>query len=143
MVPVLMEYIMRFYEPKHFKPQEFLPPNVYSLMVMDPRILWTLDALRAFFGRPLTINNWHSGGQFQQRGFRNDPGTGAPLSQHRFGRACDFDIYGTPASKFRELAKAGTLYHELTYITRIEENTNWCHIDCAAVPGTEIIFFKP
>jgi hypothetical protein len=134
---------MRFYEPKHFKPQEFLPPEVYSLMVMDPRILWTLDALRDFFHKPIIINNWHDKGPYSQRGFRTNLFTGAALSQHRFGRACDFDIKGTSAEEFRQLAKSGALEHELTYITRIEENTNWCHVDCAAVPGIDIIFFNP
>jgi hypothetical protein len=140
---MLEVFNMRFYEPKHFKPQEFLPPTIYSLMVMDPRILWTLDSLRDYFKKPISINNWFEKGPFSQRGFRNDPNTGAPLSQHRFGRACDFDIKGTSAEEFRSLAKSGALNHELTYITRIEENTTWCHIDCAAIPGTEILFFKP
>lgn len=132
---------MRYYEPKYFKPEELLPPGVQSLMVMDPRILWTLDQLRIFFGKPILVNNWKDDGFFAQRGFRNDLNTGAPLSQHRFGRAVDFDITGTTADEFRAMAKLGKLDHELTYITRIEAKTAWCHIDCAPVPGTQIIFF--
>ncbi len=140
---------MRYYSPRHFTPQEFLPRGLYTirgpaaLIVMDARILWTLDALRDYFGVPITSNNWHTGGPYTQRGFRDDAGTGAPLSQHRFGRADDFDIRGVTAEEFRQLAKSGKLAKELQYITRIEEGTTWCHIDCASIPGTEIVFFKP
>jgi hypothetical protein len=138
---------MRFYSPKHFVPQEFLPPGLFrdrgesALLVMDARILWTLDALRESFGAPITANNWQTGGAFEQRGFRDDPNTGAPLSQHRFGRACDFDIKGITAEQFREMVRAGKLTTELQYIARIEDGVSWCHIDCASVPGTEILFF--
>lgn len=110
---------------------------------MDPRILWTLDQLRKTIGKPITVNNWREGGPFSQRGFRNDPGTGAQLSQHRFGRAVDFDIAGISAQEFRAAVKAGTFATELTYITRIEDGVNWIHLDCAAIPGTDIVFFKP
>lgn len=140
---------MRHYTPKHFRPPELLPPSLYeasgasALIVMDARILFDLDRIREYYGRPLTVNNWHLGGPFSQRGFRNANNTGAKLSQHRFGRAIDFDINGIPAEQFRTDVKAGKLASVLTYVTRIEIDTSWVHIDCASVPGTEIVFFKP
>lgn len=133
---------MRHYEPVHFKREEYLPSNVSSLIVMDPRILWTMDQLRGYFAKPILVNNWHTGGKLSQRGFRNDPKLGAPLSQHRFGRACDFDIAGVTAEEFREAARAGKLDIPLTYITRIEDGVRWCHVDCAPIPGTTIAFFS-
>lgn len=140
---------MRYYNPLYFQPYELLPKDVFTkygaagLMAMDPRILWTLDQVRKSAGKPITVNNWQAGGPFSQRGFRNDPATGAPLSQHRFGRAVDFDIAGITAAEFRDEVKKGKFIQELTYITRIEDGVNWIHLDCAAVPGTEIVFIKP
>lgn len=140
---------MRFYNPIYFQPCELLPPSIFKkygtagLIVMDPHIIWTLDQIRKTVGKPITVNNWQAGGPFSQRAFRDDPGIGAPLSQHRFGRAVDFDITGMTAEEFRKEVKAGKFTSELTYITRIEDGINWIHVDCAAVPGPEIVFFKP
>jgi hypothetical protein len=140
---------MKSYNPQKFRPEEFLSPVAYNTLgesglylLMDWRILWTMDALRKRYASPITINDYHAGGKFTQRGFRDDPGTGAEYSQHRFGRACDFDIKGVPAEAFREAVRAKRLRDELQYITRIEDGVGWCHIDCAGVPGDEIIFFK-
>jgi hypothetical protein len=140
---------MKFYKPVHFGVEEFLPPDLYNqygerglYQLMDPRILYTMDALRDHFGVPITVNNYHSGGQFQQRGFRNALGTGAELSQHRYGRACDFDIKGMYAEEFRKKAAARELAEPLKYITRIEAGVHWCHVDCAAVDSERIIFFN-
>jgi len=141
---------MRFYKPKHFRVEEFLPPGLYNQygerglrLLMDPRILFTMDALRDKFG-PITVNNYHAGGAFQQRGFRDDPGVGAPLSQHRFGRACDFDIKGVTAEEFRAIARAGKMRAELAHITRVEDGVSWVHIDVAGVeaPADGVVFFK-
>jgi hypothetical protein len=140
---------MRYYKPVHFCAQEFLPMDTYmkygadGLIIMDARILWTVDALRDKLQKPITINNWNIGGKFIQRGFRNDPTMLAetPLTQHAAGRAVDFDIYGMTAEAFRLQVKSGQYEKELQYVTRIEENTDWIHIDCASVPGTSIVFF--
>lgn len=140
---------MRYYHPEYFQPYEYLPPDVYNrlgdagIIVMDARILWTLDQLRKTIGKPILINNWKAGGQYSQRGLRSDAGTGATYSQHRFGRAVDFDISGVSAQEFRVDVMKNIYAKELTYITRIEDKTSWVHLDCASVPGTEIVFFKP
>jgi hypothetical protein len=134
-----------YYKLRHFSVPELVPPDLYkvrgdeAIIVMDFRILWTLDALRDHFGKPITVNNWKSNGPFQQRGFRNDATVGALLSQHRYGRAADFDIAGVTASEFREMVRSGKIgtgpNEPLQYITAIEETNNgqpinWIHIDC-------------
>ena len=86
------------------------------------------------------VNNWHEGGPFSQRGFRDDPATGSTFSQHRFGRALDFDVVGMAADEVR----SWILNHvkELPFITRMERDVNWVHIDCAAedIKGGIILF---
>ena len=99
---------------------------------------------------PITVNDWHSGGRFLQRGFRNDPDIGALLSQHRYGRAADFDIEGVTAAEFRAMVKTGAIGHgpgdPLQYITRIEETSagrpiSRVHIDCANADSSTGIRF--
>jgi hypothetical protein len=146
-----------YYVPKYFKAYELLPPDIFQkygvdgLYFMDDRITWTLDCLRQSFGK-ITVNNWKSGGPFSQRGYRSDQNIGAPFSAHRFGRAVDFDIVNVTAEEFRIYIRDGVgkfpfvLIGALDYITRIEDLTDWIHIDCMGLPrqqGEPIVFFKP
>ena len=126
-----------------FKSYEYLPNDLYALYG-DDGILWTMDSIRSYLNQPITVNNWKSGGQFSQRGYRNDINTGAKFSAHRFGRACDFDIAGYSAEDFRNMVKEGKLVDVLKYVTRMEEGVNWIHLDCMGLPrenGKPIEFF--
>lgn len=140
----------RYYKPIHFEVQELVSPEIYkkygddAIKVFDPRILWTIDKIREYYGVPVYINNWDmkKPGNKTQSGFRTviDPNT--PLTLHR-GAAIDFVIKGVSPAQFRKDVRSGKLASILVYITRVEDNTpTWNHIDCANVPGTEIIFFK-
>jgi hypothetical protein len=143
---------MRHYEPTYFTAQEFLSPVIYKryddaglYIAMDSRILWTADAIRRKTGKRITVNDWHDGGTFDGRGYRDSIDGGAKLSQHRFGRAFDFIIDGISADEFRAEMKKGAFDAELTYVTRCEEfvGMTWIHLDCAGISGTEILYFKP
>lgn len=127
------------YIPKHFKIQELVTPSIYkvlgnrSLIVMDARILYTADILREHFGKSITINNWHKSGNFSQRGFRDSSSVGATYSQHRYGRALDMDIKGVTAEEARvEIVKNRDKFK---YITTLESDVSWLHIDCRNVIG--------
>jgi len=83
--------------PKHFALSELIPPQLFNQrngdpilwLVLDERLLITLDRLRERYGR-MIINNWRAGGVRRESGLREmSSTTGAPLSQHRFGRAAD------------------------------------------------------
>ena len=117
------------YIPKYFQWYELMPSEEYKpywLILMDERILRTLDEIRKHYGVPVTVNNWFTGGQFRNRGFRPMTGNvGAKYSQHRFGRAVDFDVRGISAETVRNDIRAGLF----PLITCIEDNINWVHID--------------
>ena len=130
-----------------FKPWELVPKSVYdvlgvnSLIVMDERILISIENIRRMLNRSIVVNNWHEGGAFEQRGFRDSYDVGAQFSSHRFGRAIDFDVQGMSANDVR----AWIINHQkdLPYITRMERDVNWVHIDCAAVDNKNgILLFK-
>ncbi|KFA99388.1 D-Ala-D-Ala carboxypeptidase family metallohydrolase [Vibrio sp. ER1A] len=128
------------YIPKHFKPQEFVSPSIYSkrgvksLELMDERILRTIDDLRVNLGKPITVNNWLWNGQRKQSGYRDqsfystDSEYASSLSQHKYGRALDFLVKGMSAPDVRRHILENK--HLYPYITFIEVDIEWCHIDC-------------
>jgi uncharacterized protein YcbK (DUF882 family) len=120
---------MKQYVPKYFKWYELMPSAEYEkhwLILMDERLLMSLDAIREHYNRPVTVNNWHSGGQFSLRGFRPmNSKTGAKFSQHKFGRAADFDVQGISPEQVRKDIRSGLF----PLVTCIENNVNWVHID--------------
>ncbi len=138
---------MKYYEPKYFRPEEFVPPEVFkqlgekSLLVMDYRILKTADTLRDTFGK-ITINNWVFGGQRRYSGFRHATCViGAVWSQHRFGRGIDaLTEKCTPDEARKEI-----LAHpdHFPYITVMEDKVEWLHVDCRAIAGSNIILIQP
>lgn len=112
------------YTPKHFKASELVPRGYerYWLILMDERILRTLDAIREHYNRPVLVN--HAG--MQNRGWRPPNSTvGGKLSQHRFGRAVDLSVSGISAETVRNDIRSGLF----PLITAIEKDVSWVHID--------------
>jgi hypothetical protein len=137
------------YKPKHFITQEFVPPDVYkqygekSLTLLDLNLLLTADLVREFFNKPMTINTWHLGGQFSQRGFRPKTSTvGVINSRHRMGDALDFDIAGLSAATVRKTILANKNHNAFKYIMRMEDLVNWVHIDLKPTTN-RILLFNP
>ena len=64
------------YRPQHFILEEFVCKEVFykygerSWMFLDEKIIITIDTIRRLIGKPITINNWDSGGEFDERGLR-------------------------------------------------------------------------
>jgi hypothetical protein len=139
-----------YYEPKHFIIQELVPPEIYdqygdgALKFLDPNMLRMWDGIRDFFGKPVIINNWHTGGQFTLRGFRPpNTTTGALYSQHKFGRAGDGDIQSYTAEMARQVILENQKAPELQYISVMEDDVAWLHADNRNIKANEIILFKP
>ena len=137
------------YRCKHFDIKELVPEDMYlkygdkCWLLFDERALMTIDAIREFVGVPAIINNWHNKGSYSQRGFRTDIKTGAPLSQHRFGRAFDITfqtikgVEGYNALR-QEIVKNKAKF---PYLRGLEDNINWLHIDTRNVES--MIVFNP
>lgn len=139
--------------PKHFKPQEYLPPHIYQkygtagLWFIDSRVIVINDMLREKFG-PIIMNTWHSPklqeayGNHRWRGLRtpeyyresgDDDLTmfrkyNDSMSQHKFGRAADDIFQDVTADEVREYILNNK--DEFFFITAIELGVSWLHFDC-------------
>lgn len=109
------------YIPKYFSLQECFPNDFpHDWKYFDSRILISADQLREFFG-PL----WVNGNGLTQCGFRTN---GSKTSQHRFGRGLDLhsDKYSSEEIRFYIIKNK----KDFPYITFLEIDINWIHIDC-------------
>lgn len=128
------------YVPKYFKAYEFFPKDFhaeavskYSEMLLwfllDWRLSWTADRLREKFGS-IIINDWHSGGQNQYRGYRPLVcNVGASLSQHKFYRAADLIFKSLSADDVRKTILADPWHEDFQHITCLEIDISWLHMD--------------
>lgn len=131
---------------KHFIIKELVPPEVWeaegerALAHFDERILVSIEQIRSHFNVPVTINNWHLGGQFKYRGYRPQScNVGAKRSLHRSGGALDFDVRDFTADQVRrEIIKRQDKFH---YVKRLEDKVNWVHIDIKDTGRKEILLF--
>lgn len=132
-----------YYKPEYFKLADFVPPARIAALgalawgLVDVRMVWTADAVRAYFGKPAFINRLPA---LDERGFR-EPVPGK-ASQHFFGRAFDMDIPGLSAEEIRGEIIARQDIPAFRFITRMERGVNWLHADCAAV-SQRIVLFNP
>lgn len=123
----------------YFYLYELVPKEIYerwgerSISFLDKKILLLADFIRDRFGKPMIINNWHEGGLFSYRGFRQRScEVGGDLSQHRFGRAIDFNISGLTAQEvYKDIIDNQDMYMKAgaTTVEGIEFTTGWTHID--------------
>jgi len=137
---------MENYKLRNFKIEEFVDRNTFqqrgelAISVMDWRILWTADAIRDYFKKPMTINNWSFGGNREWSGIR-PPNTPfySRFSQHSFGRAIDFLISGIDSTIVRKTIRDNPKEEAFKYITCIEDfsGMSWCHVDCRVLTGKQ------
>lgn len=127
---------------KFFCIQELVCRHTYqkfgqnSWQFLDTELLYTLLVIRKSIGKPITVNNWHTGGKLTQRGLRcnicqlvkdKTKANSIYLSAHCNGAGVDFDILGMTAEQVRiEIKKLEVL---LPYPIRIEEGVSWVHLD--------------
>jgi len=134
---------------KYFKAYELVDEKTFkekgetALSLFNPEALQALDDLRDFFGVSIVINTWHSGGEFQWRGYRTPEKAkelGSPNSQHAKGNAFDCDIKGYSAEDARQFILKNKDNPKLKRIMRLEGNVNWVHWDLLQVPDRIHVF---
>lgn len=138
----IYEYIKEF-----FAVEELVSPGVFkkygerSWRFLCPRLLHTLLIIRVKLDKSITINNWKWGGQFDERGLRDNltpifngktKAGKMYLSGHILGRAIDFDVKGMTAPEVREWLVLNA--DILPYKIRLENKLNgkqisWVHLD--------------
>ena len=127
------------YRPTHFDLEELVDPVTWNLLgdkawwLLDPRLLWTLDQIRERYNRAVTINTWkwRTDKPFTLRGFRpSSAALGGFHSQHRYGRAADFDVEGMAADEVRQDILTHPDEAAFQYITCLETDISWVHLDC-------------
>ena len=140
----------------NFDLYEFIDPETYKhwgdscIWFIDPKIIKVAQLIRDRFNKVVTVNNWHSGGQYHFSGFRPpECTTGAKLSQHRFGRAADFKIIGLPnygADEIRDDIITNFQDYALAGLTTIEDavfSPTWLHADVRQTKIATLFIVKP
>ena len=127
----------------YFSVKELVCKHVYerygenAAMFLDDKLIETLNVIREqILCAPMTVNNWHAGGNFTQRGLRcnicelvkskTDAGR-LYLSAHMLGKAVDCNVKGMTAEKARRLVIEKQ--ESLPYPIRLEDGVSWLHID--------------
>ncbi len=105
--------------------------QIWSLF--DIELLETLLFIRKELNRAITINDWHIGGRYDERGIRCNlcdlvaSKEVAYLSAHPFAEGLDFDVAGMTAEEVRLWLEANA--DKLPYPIRVEDGKPWVHLD--------------
>lgn len=144
-------------KPIYFELKELVCPHVYkrfgeiAYQFFDSRLLLTVDKIREHIGKPIFVNNWDSGGQFDERGFRcircslvkqAIKENRLYVSPHMTGQGVDFDVEGLVAEEVRQWIINNQKI--LPYAIRLEKDVSWVHLDVRDnFEGKKIVLFNP
>jgi len=136
---------------KDFELGEFIDPATWmvrgekSIELIDTRLITLTQFFRDYFAVPITINNWHQGGQYKESGLRTFlTKTGATYSQHKFGRAADLKLSGLDTEEVRHEIRRNWKAFKQAGLTCIEMDTpTWVHIDVRNTTTPEILYEIP
>ena len=139
---------------ENFELAELVPPQILraygdkSIRFIDPKLPGLIEFIKWFFdGNSMTINNYLWGGKLKNRGYRTPQNkTGAYYSQHKFGRAVDFNIKGyTPDQIRKTILDNHTLFMNrgLTTIEHGDYAPTWVHVDMRWTGLGDILIVKP
>lgn len=118
-------------------PIEYKRDGVNCWRYLRTELLHTILVVRRdILKSPMYVNNWVSGGKYDERGFRCNLSTIVKektddgvlyMSGHSVGAAVDFTVKGMTA----ESARRKIIENEsiLPYPIRLEKGTSWVHID--------------
>ena len=140
----------------YFSVKELVCKHVYerygenAAMFLDEKLIETLNVIREqILCAPMTVNNWHAGGNFTQRGLRcnicelvkskTDAGK-LYLSAHMLGKAVDCNVEGMTAEEARRLIIGHS--ERLPWPIRLEEGVSWVHLDVYEMGTQKVSLFK-
>ena len=143
------------YRPQYFWLTELVCPTVYhkfgdkAWMFIDEKAIVTLDWIRRTLDKPITVNNWWDGGEYDQRGLRcnlcsvvksKTSKNEVYLSAHILGRAFDFDVDNMDADEVRVWLALNK--SKLPYNIRLEKDVGWVHLDTYDTDSKIYLFNK-
>jgi hypothetical protein len=138
----------------YFDLQELVCPHVHKAYgtfawnFLNDNLVELINTIRERIGRPIYVNNWHTGGKFDERGFRciqcdivknMIESKQIYVSAHMTGKGVDFDVEGLVAEETREWLKLHKNWWP--YKFRLESNVNWVHLDLYNLTDKKIIEF--
>lgn len=106
--------------------------GINAVWFLDHRIINVVEWLRVYFNKPVILNNWYNGGKIEHAGYRTpDCRIGAKFSQHKFGRALDFNIQDFQPEVIRNfIRKQFPMLRNLGLSAMEKDTPSWVHIDC-------------
>jgi len=137
----------------NFVIQEFVYPELFAAMgqksiwYIDPKIVNICEFIRVKTGKAVTVNNWHTGGQYKESGLRRfNTTTGARMSLHKFGKAADIKVKGMTPPEVFEFIKSNWIELRNLGLTTVEDVTftrSWSHLDCRNTGKSELLIVRP
>lgn len=133
------------YKPENFILQEFVSREVWkergdrAWELLDYRIVVSVQEIRDYTGGRVVLNDWKWGGNREQQVFRtSDYYDEVRFSPHLFGRAADPKLFLSNSSggtkldgeQSRELILSMKRMGKLEFVTAMEDDVDWLHIDC-------------
>lgn len=142
------------YKPKYFILEELVSRKAFETInhdqlwsIFDPNLLRAADWIKETFSlnSPVTINNWKWGGNRQFSGLRQSGDDYySPTSMHSAGKALDMIFKNKTAEEIRQAIRDFEYKGNIVpYITRIEDEVTWLHIDTKSTGKYQVHFFKP
>jgi len=137
----------------HFFYHEFFSQGIWQSndektlrRLIDQRLINIMEKIRTDLGKPIFINNWKWGGNSMYRGFRPTSTTvGAQYSQHKFGRAVDFQVkHKSVLQVHRHILNNQRAFMDMG-VTRLEDRRDaptWIHLDLAWTGADDIVVFR-
>lgn len=132
----------------HFTHEELAPPELaakgreYVSGLFKPHALAGLEALREAYGKPIGINNWATGGNRKNCGYRvRSCSVGAALSPHKAGMA--FDLHASDIEDLRAFVLAHGAEFGIRRVEHKDESPTWVHIDFKEHDRPGIRVFHP
>ena len=137
----------------HFYLAEFVPKEIYrqfgdnSIRFLDRRLIAVCEWIRVEIAKPITINNWSTGGQFNYSGFRPPDCTiGAKLSSHKRGTAADLHVQGMTPKEVMKFIQDNWIHLKELGLSTVESTdytVSWNHISVEWTDSEDLVIVKP